>query len=119
MAFAQHSENYDVKKLSLVAPKGAGHWAAAARAVVGGEVIQKAWIDTSGFRFANLKNHWDANFLPGAVKYGDIAALLTLNAPFDTALLDEELLTESLKKLAAKTGGKVSPRKDLVAYFLK
>ena len=119
VAFAQHSENYDVKKIFLVAPKGAGHWAAAARAVVGGEVIQKAWIDTSGFRFANLKNHWDANFLPGAVKYGDIAGLLTLNAPFDTVLIDEEVLTESLKKLAAETGGKVFPRKDLVAYFLK
>ena len=119
VAFAQHSENYDVKKIFLVAPKGAGHWAAAARAVVGGEVIQKAWIDTSGFRFANLKNHWDANFLPGAVKYGDIAGLLTLNAPFDTVLIDEEVLTESLKKLAAETGGKVFLRKDLVAYFLK
>ena len=82
-------------------------------------MIQKAWIDTSGFRFANLKNHWDANFLPGAVKYGDIAGLLTLNAPFDTVLIDEEVLTESLKKLAAETGGKVFPRKDLVAYFLK
>ena len=119
VAFAQHSENYDVKKIFLVAPKGAGHWAAAARAVVGGEVIQKAWIDTSGFSFAKLKNHWDANFLPGAVKYGDIAGLLTLNAPFDTVLIDEEVLTESLKKLAAETGGKVFPRKDLVAYFLK
>ena len=119
VAFAQHSENYDVKKIFLVAPMGAGHWAAAARAVVGGEVIQKAWIDTSGFRFANLKNHWDANFLPGAVKYGDIAGLLTLNTPFDTVLIDEEVLTESLKKLAAETGGKVFPRKDLVAYFLK
>jgi hypothetical protein len=53
------------------------------------------------------------------VKYGDIAGLLTLNAPFDTVLIDEEVLTESLKKLAAETGGKVFPRKDLVAYFLK
>ena len=119
VAFARHSENYDVKKISLSAPKGAGHWAAAARAVVGGEVIQKAWIDTSGFSFANLKNHWDANFLPGAVKYGDIAGLLTLNAPFDTALIDKEVLTESLKKLAAKTGGKISRGKDLAAYFLR
>ena len=87
-AFAKHSKTYDVKKISLAAPKRAGHWAAAARAIVGGKVIQKAWIDTSDFRFADLETHWEADFLPGAVKYGDIPGFLVLNTPFDTALAD-------------------------------
>lgn len=118
VAFAKNNETWAVKKISLAAPKGSGHWAAAARAVAGGDVIQKAWIDTSDFRFANLKTHWDADFLPGAVKYGDVAGFLVLNAPYETALIDsDKALVDSVKSAAAAVGGSIVAPKDPVAYF--
>jgi dienelactone hydrolase len=58
----------------------AGPIAAAARAQAGG-AIDKAAIDTGGFRFASLDRVSDPMFLPGAAKYGDVPALLTLGAP--------------------------------------
>jgi hypothetical protein len=57
-----------------------GPLAAAARAQAGG-AIDKAAIDTGGFRFASLDRLDDPMFLPGAVKYGDVPALLALGAP--------------------------------------
>ena len=116
VSFAQHNENYDVQKISLVGSDGAGRWAAAARAIAGGEVIQKAWIDTGDFRFQNLKTHWGADFLPGAVKYGDIDGLLVLNAPYDTAGIDT---SDSVKNVSRKLGGKFNEEEDLAAYFFK
>jgi hypothetical protein len=41
----------------------------------------RAAIDTSGFRFAQLTDVYDAGFLPGAAKYGDLPGLLALAAP--------------------------------------
>ena len=39
-------------------------------------------VDTQGFRFErDVGSIYDANFLPGAVKYGDLPALLELTAP--------------------------------------
>jgi dienelactone hydrolase len=58
----------------------AGPIAAAARAQAG-DAIDKAAIDTGGFRFASLDRFGDPMFLPGAVKYGDLPALLALGAP--------------------------------------
>jgi hypothetical protein len=49
-------------------------------AVTGNEVDSTA-IDTGGFRFVNLPSYRDVNFLPGALKYGDLPALLALSAP--------------------------------------
>ena len=55
----------------------AGPIAAAARAQAGG-AVEKAAIDTGGFRFAKLTKFSDPMFLPGAVKYGDLPSLLAL-----------------------------------------
>ncbi len=74
---------HDLKpeKVHLVGVDGAaGIWAAAARAQAGG-AIDRAAIGTGGFRFAKLTAIDDVNFLPGAVKYGDVPALLALSAP--------------------------------------
>lgn len=58
----------------------AGPIAAAARAQAG-SAIEKGAIDTGGFRFASLGRFDDPMFFPGAVKYGDLPALLALGAP--------------------------------------
>ncbi|MFT5471114.1 MAG: dienelactone hydrolase [Verrucomicrobiales bacterium] len=80
IAFVRNNPKWDVKHVSLIGLDGAGHWAAAARAVAGGEVDAAA-ISTDGFRFANLESDWDVDFVPGAVKYGDVAGFLTVAAP--------------------------------------
>jgi hypothetical protein len=118
ISFVQHSEDYEVKKISLVAPEGTGAWAAAARAIAGGDIIQKAWIDTSGFRFQNLASHWHADFLPGAVKYGDVSGLLALNAPFKTALVDHAAVKQA-QRWAAVAGGSVSHKERPIEYLLE
>ena len=58
----------------------AGPIAAAARAQAG-DAVGRAAVDTAGFRFASLERISDPMFLPGAVKYGDLPALLALGAP--------------------------------------
>jgi dienelactone hydrolase len=68
------------RRLSVVGLDGAGPWVAAARAQCG-EAIDQAVIDTGGFRFGNVLDLRDPNFLPGGAKYGDVPALLALGAP--------------------------------------
>ncbi|MCH7729638.1 MAG: acetylxylan esterase, partial [Planctomycetes bacterium] len=75
-----HGDEHQPKQIHLVGVNGAGPWVAAARAQAGA-VINRAAIDTFGFRFADLTTYKDINFLPGAVKYGDLPALLALSAP--------------------------------------
>ena len=79
IAFA-HSDQFGAECIHLVGVNGAGPWVAVAMAVTGNEVDSAA-ISTEGFRFANLPSYRDVNFLPGALKYGDLPALLALSAP--------------------------------------
>jgi hypothetical protein len=74
------NDDHAPKHLHLIGVNGAGPIAAAARAIAGKQ-IDKAAIDTEGFRFADLKSYRDPNFVPGVVKYGDLPALLALSAP--------------------------------------
>jgi len=59
---------------------GTGPVVAAARAVAR-EAIDRAAVDTGGFRFSKLTDYRDVNFLPGGAKYGDVPGLLALGAP--------------------------------------
>ncbi|MBS0209457.1 MAG: acetylxylan esterase [Planctomycetes bacterium] len=68
------------QRVTMVARNGAAPYVAAACAVAGSAVDALA-IDTHGFRFARLTEFDDVNFVPGAVKYGDLPGLLTLAAP--------------------------------------
>ncbi len=89
IAFVKNHKKWEVKSVDLVGLEGAGQWVAAAAAVAGSEVDRNVVI-TDGFRFAKLDSSFDQNFLPGAVKYGDIAAFLTLNAPQKLWLMDKD-----------------------------
>jgi len=66
--------------VSLLSLDRSGPWGAAALAL-SPELFESAAINTHQFRFANLQDIYDANFLPGAVKFGDVPALLALCAP--------------------------------------
>jgi hypothetical protein len=56
--------------------------------------VSRAALDTQGFRFADLTDVYDVNFLPGAVKYGDVPGLLALAAPTRLILAGEPELPE-------------------------
>ncbi|MDZ4289193.1 MAG: hypothetical protein U0984_14600, partial [Prosthecobacter sp.] len=68
------------KQVLLAGTDGAGPVAAAAAAMLH-EVAQGLALDLQGFSFAKLTSPWDINFVPGAVKYGDVPALLKLCEP--------------------------------------
>ena len=59
---------------------GTGPIVAAARAVAG-DAIDRAAVDTGGFRFAKLLDYRDPRFLPGGAKYLDLPGMLALGAP--------------------------------------
>lgn len=79
VAFVRNEEHAP-KEVQLLGVHGGGPLVAAARAVAGA-AVDRAAVDTAGFRFASVTSYRDPNFLPGAVKYGDLPALLALSAP--------------------------------------
>jgi hypothetical protein len=98
--------------VDLVGVEGAGPWAAAARAQAGA-AVGRAVVDTQGFRFRNLTSYRDLNFLPGAVKYGDLPGLLALSAPHKLWLAGEEGEVPAIVSAAYKAAG----RADHVVSF--
>jgi dienelactone hydrolase len=64
----------------LVGLQGAGPWVAAARAQAAHQV-DRAVVDTEGFRFLNVTTIGDPQFLPGGAKYDDLPGMLALAAP--------------------------------------
>lgn len=81
----------------------AGTIAAAARAQAG-SAIDKAAIDTGGYRFAGIERLDDAMFVPGAVKYLDVPGLLALNAPGKLWLAGEPGDSKLVKDAYAAAG---------------
>ena len=73
-------DEHEPKRLNLIGTGGAGPIVAAARTVAG-STVSKLAIDTQGFRFADLTSYRHPDFMVGAVKYGDLPALLALSAP--------------------------------------
>ncbi len=84
-------DDHGALKVHVVGFGGAGPWAAAAKAIAG-PAIDRTAIDTAGFRFASLTEFDDAQFLPGAVKYGDVPGLLSLSAGSEVWLSGEKEL---------------------------
>jgi len=76
------------KQIALVGLDGTGPIAAAARAV-SGHALQRAVINTGGFRFGKLIDIHDPNFLPGGAKYGDLPGMLGIAAPAPTLVFGE------------------------------
>jgi len=70
----------EADEIDVVGLNGVGHMVAAAVAQAKGAVARAA-IDTEGFRFADLEDVYDIDFMPGAAKYDDLPGLLALAAP--------------------------------------
>jgi dienelactone hydrolase len=71
------------KEVHLFAQKGTGHVAAAARFMAGKE-LAGARIELGPFRFADIRHFDHPDFVPGAVKYGDVDALVALCSEYPT-----------------------------------
>jgi hypothetical protein len=89
IAMIRDHEKHRSQRLVVVGVEGAGPIAAAAVALAKADVTQLI-ADTEGFRFANLKDVWDVNFVPGAAKYGDIPAIFALCSGTTTTVIHED-----------------------------
>lgn len=78
-----------VKRIILAADDGMGAVGALAAATMK-DALGGAVIDTEGFRFASLRDALDPQFVPGAVKYGDLPGLLGLCDQGRLAVLGEQ-----------------------------
>ena len=85
-------------KIVLAGLNGAGHYAAAARAIAP-DAYDELIVETGGFRFANIESLDDIDMVPGAVKYGDLPGILALSAPNKTTIHGEK--PENLKSVQA------------------
>lgn len=68
------------KSVDVVGLGKAGPWVAAAGAQAG-ETIDRAVVDTAGFRFGKVNDIRSPELLPGGAKYFDLPGMLALAAP--------------------------------------
>jgi hypothetical protein len=92
------------ERIDLVALDSTGPIAAVARAI-SGDAIHTATINTNGFRFGALTDYRDVGFLPGGAKYGDLPALLALQAPGRLWVAGESAESLSLAQAAFRAAG--------------
>jgi hypothetical protein len=79
IAFASGSDRKP-EAIHLVGMSDAAPWVVAAAAIAG-ERVHRVAVDTGSYRFARITDVRDVNLLPGAVKYGDLPAMLALATP--------------------------------------
>ena len=89
LAFVKGHEEERAGSVALVGTGGAGPLVATARVLVQ-DLVDRALVGTGGFRFVNVEHYRDPEFLPGAVKYGDLPGLLSLAAPLPLYLAGEQ-----------------------------
>jgi hypothetical protein len=76
------------KSVAVAGWGGAGPIVAAAR-FLAGKAIDRATVDTGGFRFSKLLDYRDPMFLPGGAKYFDLPGMIALSAPHPLWLTGE------------------------------
>ncbi len=109
IAYASSDER--TRRIDLVGVNGAAPWTAAASALAGG-LVDRLAVDTRSFRFIELESYRDPNFLPGAVKYGDLPGLLSLTAPRPIWVAGEAKVPDTLSAVYQASG-----KKGAVALF--
>jgi hypothetical protein len=79
ISFVQSDEHAPTKV--RLAGVGGGAPIVAAANVLSENAVDAAALDSVDFRFVNVQSYRDLDFVPGAVKYGDLPSLLALAAP--------------------------------------
>ena len=90
LSVVAHARSQKSSGVRLIGSGGAAPWVAPAAALAG-SAVDRVVIDTQSFRFGSVRSYRDANFVPGAVKYGDLPVLLALRAPYRLAIVGESL----------------------------
>ncbi len=93
------------QSVHLVGVNGAGPIVAAAIASIPTGLASAA-VDTKGYRFGSITEIRDVNLLPGAVKYGDVPALLALCSGTKLAVAGETAESAPVATAAFKAAGK-------------
>lgn len=75
-------------RIALVGDEGTVAYVAPALAV-NADAVDAALVMSGGFRYESLTSWRDPRFLPGAVKYGDVPAMLALAAPTPLTVVGE------------------------------
>lgn len=103
MTVIEYFDQRSPRRLGLIANRGSAAWAAMA-SVLAGDRIEEAIIDTDGFRFSDVNTYRDIHFIPGAVKYGDLPAVLALRSPHRLCLVESEGLPKLVADVYAASG---------------
>lgn len=74
--------------IHLVAP-GAAASIAIPAAAIAGPLVDQATIAVDGFRFGDIRDPADVDFIPGMTKYGDIGGWAAARAPYPLTLTGE------------------------------
>jgi dienelactone hydrolase len=107
ISFVRSYSPYNPEKVYLLATAGAAPWGAMALAQSRG-AVDRAALDTAGFRFTKLTSIFDVNFVPGVAKYGDLPGLLSLAAPTELWLAGEGTDAPPIVSAAYHAGGEGS-----------
>jgi hypothetical protein len=95
----------------LVGTGDAGVWTLLAAAQLG-KKVDRVIVDLNGFSFRKLNSTADANFLPGALKYGGLGGLAALAAPTELVLYGTKGIPKAelapLIQMYKVTGGKLT-----------
>lgn len=101
---------------------GTGPIVVAARALAG-EVIDRAAVDTNGFRFGKILDYRDPMFLPGGAKYLDLPGMIALNAPHPLWIAGEgdkpEVFGAKFNELTPFTGDAKDKQSSAIEWLLK
>jgi hypothetical protein len=103
VSFIKHNDQ-EPQTVEIVALDGTAPIVAVALSQCGG-VVNRAALDTHGFRFSKLTDYLDVSFLPGGAKYGDLPGFLSLAAPAKLWLTGETADSAALVKQAYAAGG--------------
>lgn len=81
------------EQVSIVARGETGPVALAARALAGA-AVDRAAVETGGFRFGKILDYRDPGFLPGGAKYLDLPGMITLNGDLPLQVKAEDTTGE-------------------------
>jgi hypothetical protein len=104
LAVISHALAKKPNEVSLLGTGSAALWVAPASLHTGSLVKRIAIADGSA-RFADAASYRDVKFVPGAVKYGDLPALLALRAPDQLAVMSDQPAPEIVSKAYRSAGG--------------
>lgn len=125
LTLMQFTKAHGANTIILTGSDDAAAWAAAA-CVQSNGLVDAIAVNPNGFRFGQITEIRDPNLLPGAVKFGDLPALLALCAPTpllvvgesdNTLQLTEKVYTASGKSDALETAESETPSEKLVSWI--